>query len=186
MLNSIKSSFELQMFVLFAVAYHLAKSNDFDFVGTVFWISSGACSEIEKLLSSVDFNIHFGFPSDQLASEFLNLYLSTEGFCGPIHILRQTLDLIISQGLSVSLFEISETVISDPFTVIFESSATYQLVGCCCALLASNYHLCYSWMVFCCFDSYRFVFQTYFVKLIFLPLANLLALWFWMKLMLSV
>jgi len=71
----------------------------------------------------VDFNIHICCPSDQLATYFKRLltYFHLHQLVDiPTHLIGNTLALIISHRLSISLSEISETAISDHFPIIVE------------------------------------------------------------------
>lgn len=75
------------------------------------------------MLISGDFNIHVYCTVYHLATDFkrhlatFDLARSVEG---PTHYLGHTLDLIIFNGLYVSLREISETAILDHLLIIFE------------------------------------------------------------------
>lgn len=76
-----------------------------------------------------DFNIHVCCSANQLANEFKGLLDSfglTQSVNAPTHEHGHTLDLVISLGLSISLRDIVDTVISDHLPVVFDASLLHQ------------------------------------------------------------
>ncbi|KAJ0033693.1 hypothetical protein NQD34_000800 [Periophthalmus magnuspinnatus] len=122
------SSFEMQLFtielarpVLCAVIYCPPKYNK-DFIQDFSEFLADVVPKYEHILVCGDFNIHVCCPSDQFANDFRRLLTSfdlIQSVDGPTHNAGHTLDLILSHGLSVSLVEISETVLSDHLPIIF-------------------------------------------------------------------
>ncbi len=69
-----------------------------------------------------DFNIHVCCESKPLVKEFLSLIDSfnlTQSVTGPTHEKGHTLDLVLSYGLCITIYEICDTGISDPLPVLF-------------------------------------------------------------------
>lgn len=79
-------------------------------------------SKYDKIIVLGDFNIHTDHPSDSFSSEFINVINCmnfTQHNTQPTRNRGHTLDLVMTYGLSASVFSVVKVGLSDHFCVFF-------------------------------------------------------------------
>ena len=127
------TSFEVKLFLLVncfqtpllcALVYRLPKATSC-FIHDFSDLLSSMAIHSDKMLILGDFNIHVCCPTKPMVNEFLTILDSfnlTQSVCGPTHVKGHTLDLVLSSGISIDTFEITNAAISDHFLIEFELS----------------------------------------------------------------
>ena len=81
-------------------------------------------SRYDRLLILGDFNIHVCCPTNTLATDFLHLidsFILVQSMTCPTHVKNNTLDLVLSFGLSLSDCVLHDICVSDCKVILFDT-----------------------------------------------------------------